>query len=65
MSKRNKMPGLRQKGGIWQIEKRCKYASTGWLRESTGTASRIEAEQILIRRLAETEEEAKRKAEAI
>jgi integrase len=65
MSKRNKMPGLRQKGGIWQIEKRCKYASTGWLRESTGTASRIEAEQILIRRLAETEEEARRQAEAI
>ena len=65
MSKRNKMPGLRQKGGIWQIEKRCKYAEGGWLRESTGTSSRIEAEQILIRRLAETEEEAQRKSEAI
>ena len=65
MSKRNKMPGLRLKGGIWQIEKRCKYAEGGWLRESTGTSSRIEAEQILIRRLAETEEEAQRKAEAI
>ena len=65
MSKRNKMPGLRLKGGIWQIEKRCKYAEGGWLRESTGTSSRIEAEQILIRRLAETEEEAQRQAEAI
>jgi len=65
MSKRNKMPGLRLKGGIWQIEKRCKYAEGGWLRESTGTSSRIEAEHILIRRLAETEEEAQRKAEAI
>ena len=65
MSKRNKMPGLRLKGGIWQIEKRCKYAEGGWLRESTGTSSRIEAEQILIRRLAETEEEAQRKSEAI
>jgi integrase len=65
MSKRNKMPGLRVKGGIWQIEKRCKYAEGGWLRESTGTSSRTEAEQILIRRLAETEEEARRQAEAI
>ena len=65
MSKRNKMPGLRLKGGIWQIEKRCKNAEGGWLRESTGTSSRIEAEQILIRRLAETEEEAQRKAETI
>lgn len=64
-AKRNKMPGLRLKGGIWQIEKRCKNAATGWLRESTGTPSRIEAEQILIRRLAETEEEARRQAEAI
>ena len=65
MSKRNKMPGLRLKGGIWQIEKRCKNASTGWLRESTGTSSRIEAEKILIHRLAEMEEEARRQAEAI
>jgi integrase len=65
MSKRNKMPGLRLKGGIWQIEKRCKHAQSRWLRESTGTSSRIEAEQILIRRLAETEEEARRQAEAI
>ena len=63
MSKRNKMPGLRLKGSIWQIEKRCKYADGGWLRESTGTFSRIKAEQILIRRLAEMEEEARRKAE--
>jgi integrase len=59
------MPGLRQKGGIGQIEKRCKYAQGGWLRESTGTASCAEAEKILIRRLAEIEEEAKRKAEGI
>lgn len=63
--KRNRMPGLRQKGGIWQIEKRCKYAKGGWLRESTGTAHRSEAESILIRRLAELEEEASRKSEAI
>ena len=65
MSKRHKMPGLRLKGEIWQIEKRCKYAESGWLRESTGTSSRTEAEQILIRRLAEMEEEARRQAEAI
>jgi integrase len=63
MSKRNKMPGLRLIGEIWQIEKRCKYAEGGWLRESTGKASRSEAEKFLIRRLAEIEEEAKRKAE--
>lgn len=65
MSKRNKMPGLRLKGEIWQIEKRCKYAEGGWLRESAKTSSRSEAEQILIRRLAETEEEARRQGEAI
>lgn len=64
-TKRNRMPGLRQKGGIWQIEKRCKYAEGGWLRESTGTANRSEAEKFLIRRLAEVEEEASRKSKAI
>lgn len=64
-SKRNKMPGLRLKGGIWQIEKRCKYAENGWLRESKETVSRIEAEKILIRRLAELVETANRQAEAI
>ena len=57
---RNRMPGLRQKGGIWHIEKRCHHAKGGWLRESTGTSSRIEAERILIRRLVEIEEEARR-----
>lgn len=61
MSKRNRMPGLRLKGGIWQIEKRCKECAGGWLRESTGAASRAEAEEFLIRRLAEIREEAQRK----
>lgn len=65
MSKRNRMPGLRQKGGIWQIEKRCRFAPGGWLRESTGTSSRTEAEQILIRRLADMEETASRHEEVI
>ncbi len=65
MSKRNRMPGLRQKGGIWHIEKRSKYTKGGWLRESTGETSRPEAEAILIRRLAEIEEEAQRKAEGV
>ncbi len=65
MSKRNRMPGLRQKGGIWHIEKRCRFAQGGWLRESTGTSSRNKAEQILIRRLAELEEEARRHEAAI
>jgi integrase len=65
MSKRNQMPGLRLKGGIWQIEKRCKYCESGWLRESTGTSRRAEAEEILIRRLAEVRAEADRKAESV
>jgi len=65
MSKRNRMPGLRLKGGIWHIEKHCKYAEGGWLRESTGKAGRAEAEAILIRRLAEIEEEARRKTEGV
>lgn len=64
-SKRNKMPGLRLKDGIWQIEKRCKYAKGGWLRESTESTSRAEAEKFLIRRLAEIEEEAGRQVAAI
>ncbi len=63
MSKRNKMPGLRQKSGIWHIEKRCKDAQSGWLRESTGTSSRTEAESYLIRRLAEIREQAQRIAD--
>ena len=62
MSKRNQMPGLRLKGGIWQIEKRSRHCESGWLRESTGTSSRAEAEDILIRRLADVREEARRKA---
>ena len=61
MSKRNRMPGLRHRGGIWHIEKRCRYAPGGWIRESTGLSSRIKAEQHLIRRLAEYEEEARRR----
>ena len=60
MSKRNRMPGLRRKGGIWHIEKRCKHVEGGWLRESTGCASRAEAESYLIRRLVEIKEQADR-----
>lgn len=65
MSNRNRMPGLRLKGGFWQIEKRCKYAEGGWLRESTGTSSRAEAEDVLIRRLAELKDIAERKAQRV
>ncbi len=65
MSKRNTMPGLRLKGGIWQIEKRCKYAEGGWLRESTGKANRSEAEEYLIQRLASIQEEATRREQAV
>ncbi len=57
---RREMPGLRLKGGIWQIEKRSKHAPNGWLRESTGKTSRPEAEKVLIRRLAEIEQAAQR-----
>ena len=64
MSKRNQMPGLRRKGEIWHIEKRCKLVPGGWLRESTGTSSRAEAEKRLIRRLVELEEKAERQATA-
>lgn len=61
MSKRCKMPGLRRKGEIWHIEKRCREAEGGWLRESTGTSSRIEAEKYLIKRLAEIRQAWERK----
>lgn len=64
--RKNKMPGLRlRKNGIWHIEKRCKEAEDGWLRESTGTSSRTEAENVLIRRLAEVKAEALRIQECI
>lgn len=65
MPKRSKMPGLRLKAGIWHIEKRCKHAKGGWLRESTGKTSRTEAEKYLIKRLAGIEDEVNRQAEAI
>lgn len=65
MSKRNRMPGLRQKGGIWHIGKRCNYAAGGWLRESTNTANRAEAQTILSRRLAEMEAKAQRQDAAV
>ncbi len=65
MSTRNKMPGLRLKGGIWQIDKRCKHCESGWLRESTGLSERAEAEKHLIRRLAEIEQLAQRKAQSV
>lgn len=63
MSNRNRMPGLRRKGEIWHIEKRCKHAEGGWLRESTETSSRSEAEEVLIRRLAELKDIAERRAQ--
>ena len=65
MSKRNQMPGLRRKAGVWHIEKRCKHLESGWLRESTGQTSRIEAEQYLIRRLVGIENQVERKHEEI
>ncbi|MCB1723260.1 MAG: tyrosine-type recombinase/integrase [Gammaproteobacteria bacterium] len=55
------MPGLRWRNGVWHIEKRCKEATGGWLRESTGQTERAAAERFLIRRLAEIAESAKRR----
>ena len=52
---REPMPGLILRKGIWHIEKRCKYAPNGRLRESTKKANLEEAERYLIRRLAELE----------
>ena len=63
--KRNTLSGLRLKGGIYHIQKRCRYTASGWLRESTKTSSRTEAEAYLIRRLAEVQEAAKRKEERV
>ncbi len=66
MSKqKSRMPGLRFRRGAWHIEKRCQTAPGGWLRESTGTSSRREAEAILIRRLAELEEEVNRQKKVV
>ena len=65
MSQRNRMPGLRLKGGIWHIEKRCKELEGGWLRESTGCTSRSEAEKVLICRLAEIRQVVQRKQDSI
>ena len=64
MPQRNKMPGLRLRGDTWHIEKRCKHAKGGWLRESTGQTSRAEAEKYLIKRLAGIEEQVRRGIEA-
>lgn len=63
-SKRNKMPGLRLKGEYWHIERRCKYAENGWLRESTGETSRTQAEKYLVQRLADIEKQAQRRIDA-
>ena len=65
MSKRRQLPGLRLKGGIWHIEKRCPQCPGGWLRESTGETRRAEAERVLIRRLAEVEAQAARVEEGV
>lgn len=52
---RKPMPGLIIRKGIWHIEKRCKYAPNGRLRESTKKSNLEEAEACLVRRLAELE----------
>lgn len=56
--KQHRTPGLRWRNEVWHIEKRTRFAPSGWIRESTGTSDRSEAERYLIRRLADLEREA-------
>lgn len=65
MPNKHQMPGLRLKGEIWQIEKRCRHLPGGWLRESTGLSDRAEAEAYLIKRLSNLEEASHRRATGI
>lgn len=61
MSKtKRQMPGLRWRNGVWNIEKRSKFAPNGWIRESTGLTDRGEAEQFLIDRIAELKRQSQR-----
>lgn len=48
-----KASGLILRNGVWHIDKRCKYAPRGRLRESTGARSFPEAQQYLAHRLEE------------
>ena len=61
------LAGLREKGGIWHIEKRVKGYKNGWLRESTGipVSKRRKAEQYLLNRLTEIRVEIQRQNEGV
>ena len=52
---KTQLTGLRNKNGIWHIEKRVKDYKNGWLRETTGyrISERRKAEQHLLKRLNE------------
>ena len=65
MSNRRQMPGLRLKGGIWHIEKRCPHVPAGGSGKARAETRRAEAEQVLIRRLAEIEQQAERTAQGV
>lgn len=61
------LAGLRDKGGIWHIEKRVKNYKKGWLRESTciPVSKRRKAEQYLLNRLTEIQAEIERRNEGV
>lgn len=50
--------GLRLRNGVWHMQKRCRYAPSGWIRGSTGTGDRQEASAILARKLDEARQAA-------
>ena len=60
------LSGLRNRNGIWHIEKRVKGYKNGWLRESTSipVSKRLKAEQYLIRRLGEIQVNIQRQNES-
>lgn len=64
---KTQLTGLRNKNGIWHIEKRVKDYKNGWLRESTGitVSKRHQAEKYLLRRLSEIEVEIQRQQEGV
>ncbi|MEW8072927.1 MAG: hypothetical protein AB2826_21125, partial [Candidatus Thiodiazotropha sp.] len=65
MQKRKSRPGLRWRNGVWNIETRCKYTKSGWLRRSTGTSDEVEAEEIKDRLIAAHKKAYERRQEGV
>jgi len=61
------LAGLRNKNGIWHIEKRVKDYENGWLRETTGftISERRKAEQYLLKRLNEIQVEIQQQKDGV